>query len=53
MGLLRIAQAPVVTVNPQTTVSEAVRTMDKEGIGLAGKILLKNLLIYLPWSQVI
>ena len=33
MGLLRIAQAPVVTVKPQTTVSEAVRTMDQEGIG--------------------
>ena len=33
MGLLRIAQAPVVTVTPQTTVIEAVRTMDQEAIG--------------------
>lgn len=33
MGLLRIAQAPVVAVTPQTTVIEAVRTMDQEAIG--------------------
>lgn len=33
MGLLRIAQTPVVTVGPQTTVLEAVQTMDRESIG--------------------
>jgi len=33
MGLLRIAQSPLVTVEPATTVSEAVHTMDREGIG--------------------
>jgi len=33
MGLLRIAQTPVVTVTPRTTVIDAVRTMDQEGIG--------------------
>src|SRR5213083_2377131 len=38
MGLLRIAQAPVVTVTPQTTVIQAVRTMDQEGIGAVAVI---------------
>jgi CBS domain-containing protein len=33
MGLLRIARTPLVTVVPQTTVMEAVRTMDQESIG--------------------
>ena len=33
MGLLRIAQSPLVTVGPATTVFEAVQTMDREGIG--------------------
>jgi CBS domain-containing protein len=33
MGLLRIAQSPLVTVRPATTVFEAVQTMDREGIG--------------------
>src|SRR5689334_21516554 len=33
MGLLRIAQSPLVTVGPGTTVFEAVQTMDREGIG--------------------
>ena len=33
MGLLRIARTPLVTVHPQTTVMEAVRTMDQESIG--------------------
>ena len=33
MGLLRIAQSPLVSVGPQTTVFEAVRTMHDEGIG--------------------
>ena len=33
MGLMRIARAPLVTVNPQATVMEAVRTMDQESIG--------------------
>ena len=38
MGLMRIAQAPVVTVTPQTTVIQAVRTMDQEGIGAVAVI---------------
>ena len=38
MGLLRIAQAPVVTVTPQTTVIDAVRTMDEQGIGAVAVI---------------
>jgi CBS domain-containing protein len=33
MGLLRIARTPLVTVLPQATVMEAVRTMDQESIG--------------------
>ncbi|HEY2379770.1 MAG TPA: CBS domain-containing protein [Terriglobia bacterium] len=33
MGLLRIARTPLVTVNPNTTVMEAVRIMDTERIG--------------------
>ena len=33
MGLLRIARTPLVTVFPQTTVMDAVRTMDQESIG--------------------
>lgn len=33
MGLLRIAQAPLVTVGAQTTVFEAVQTMAREQIG--------------------
>jgi CBS domain-containing protein len=33
MGLLRIARTPLVTVRPDATVMEAVRTMDIESIG--------------------
>jgi CBS domain-containing protein len=33
MGLLRIARTPLVTVHPDTTVMQAVRTMDHESIG--------------------
>src|SRR5438874_70683 len=33
MGLLRIARTPLVTVTPQTTVMEAVCTMDQQSIG--------------------
>ena len=33
MGLLRIARTPLVTVSPQTTVVEAVQTMNRESIG--------------------
>ena len=33
MGLLRIARTPLVTVNPEATVMEAVQTMTKESIG--------------------
>lgn len=33
MGLLRIARMPLVTVNPNATVMEAVRLMDQESIG--------------------
>ncbi len=33
MGLLRIAQTPLVTVGPDATVIDAVRTMDRESIG--------------------
>src|ERR1041385_9161050 len=33
MGLLRIAQSPTVTVEPSTTVLDAVKTMDRENIG--------------------
>ena len=33
MGLLKLAQMPLVTVEPQTTVFEAVRMMDRENIG--------------------
>ena len=33
MGLLRIAQTPLVTVGPDATVIDAVRTMDRENIG--------------------
>ena len=33
MGLLRIARTPLVTVNPHSTVMDAVRTMDRESIG--------------------
>src|SRR5947207_1723376 len=33
MGLLRIARTPLVTVHPQTTVMDAVRTMGQESIG--------------------
>ena len=33
MGLLRIAQSPLVAVGPQTTVFDAVRMMDRENIG--------------------
>src|ERR1700704_4029663 len=33
MGLLRIARTPLVTVKPDTTVMEAVRTMAQESIG--------------------
>ena len=33
MGLLRIARTPLVTINPQAAVLEAVKTMDRERIG--------------------
>src|SRR5262249_15404872 len=33
MGLLRIARTPLVTVSPEATVMEAVRTMAQESIG--------------------
>ncbi|MBI4473633.1 MAG: CBS domain-containing protein [Acidobacteria bacterium] len=33
MGLLRLAQSPLVAVEPQTSVFEAVDLMHKEGIG--------------------
>jgi len=33
MGLLRIARTPLVTVHPNATVMEAVRTMHQESIG--------------------
>src|SRR5437870_1679918 len=33
MGLLRIARTPLVTVHPDTSVMDAVRTMDNESIG--------------------
>src|SRR5262245_50257537 len=33
MGLLKLVQMPVVTVEPETTVFEAVRIMDRENIG--------------------
>ena len=33
MGLLRIARTPLVTVHPDTTVMDAVRTMSQESIG--------------------
>ena len=33
MGLLRIARTPLVTVRPEATVMEAVRTMSDESIG--------------------
>ena len=33
MGLLRIAQSPLVTVGPSATVLEAIQTMDRENIG--------------------
>ena len=33
MGLLRIARTPLVTVHPDTSVMDAVRTMDQESIG--------------------
>ena len=33
MGLMRIARTPLVTVNPEATVMEAVQTMTKESIG--------------------
>jgi CBS domain-containing protein len=33
MGLLRIAQSPLVTVQRATSVLEAIQTMDREGIG--------------------
>ena len=33
MGLQRIAQTPLVTVSPDATVIDAVRTMDRENIG--------------------
>jgi len=33
MGLLRIARTPLVTVSPEATVMEAVRTMSDESIG--------------------
>ena len=33
MGLLRIAQSPLVAVGPQTTVLDAIRTMDRKNIG--------------------
>jgi CBS domain-containing protein len=33
MGLLRIARTPLVAVHPDTTVMDAVRTMDQESIG--------------------
>ena len=33
MGLMRIARTPLVTVQPDTTVMEAVRTMVEESIG--------------------
>ena len=33
MGLLRIARTPLVTVNPEATVMQAVRTMTDESIG--------------------
>jgi CBS domain-containing protein len=33
MGLLRIARTPLVTVRQDSTVMEAVRTMDQESIG--------------------
>ena len=38
MGLLRIARTPLVTVLMQTTVMEAVRTMDQESIGAVAVI---------------
>ena len=33
MGLLRISRTPLVTVSPQATVMQAVRTMVQESIG--------------------
>jgi len=36
MGLLRIARTPLVTVKPDATVMEAVRTMVQESIGAIG-----------------
>ena len=33
MGLLKLAQMPIVTVEPETTVFEAVTIMDRENIG--------------------
>ena len=36
MGLLRIARTPLVTVQSDTTVMEAVRTMAQEDIGAVG-----------------
>jgi CBS domain-containing protein len=33
MGLLRIAQTPLVTVRPEATVLQAVQIMDRENIG--------------------
>jgi CBS domain-containing protein len=44
MGLLRIARTPLVTVNPQSTVMQAVRVMDQESIG-AVAVTQSNVLI--------
>lgn len=44
MGLLKLAQTPLVTVEPETTVFEAVRTMDRENIG-AVAVLERNELV--------
>ena len=44
MGLLRIARTPLVTVNPQSTVMQAVRIMDQESIG-AVAVTQSNVLI--------
>ena len=43
MGLLRIAQAPIVTVGPDTTVLEAVRMMDRQTIGAVAVVENGNL----------
>jgi CBS domain-containing protein len=60
MGLLRIARTPLVTVKPDATVMEAVRTLSEESIGavvvisgnrLVGIFSERDLMLRVVWEK--